>query len=954
MTRALTWASFVWDQALVRYVRLLHTKLLSRRIMWLSLAVSLAVTVAFGQTAGVLAQAAEESSTGSRVAFGVTLAACVATGPACIMTVLTLMIISAFLLIIVNMLFGVAELLTWILVKAASYNNFVNATAVTLGWTLVRDMVNMFFIIVLLIIAFSTIIGYPEFHYKKHLPKLLLMAVLINFSRTLVGVLIDFSQVITLTFVNGFKDAAFGNFAKAFGMSGLLKAAGNASGLGDVGSILIAVLFAVMILTIACTTLTILLLYFVIRIIMLWVLLILSPIAFFATALPAKMQKALSQVSSDWWSKLSSWLTGGPIVAFFLWLSLAVVQQGTNEFSKMAGPTSESEKSVFGATLTEVGNPDNIGLMIVSVALMLIGVQTAVSVSQQASPFLGGAAAKIKATGGPVTWAARKTGRLAARSAGTAIQTGATILAKKQIGYAGSIGKVPIVGGALAKMNLGIAGKAAGVAQGVRKTAQGEIQKATGNIPAGQRLAAFAALKGSNLNKADRAAVDREEAMYLTKGAGQKEVSAAEEARVRAANPGMSEDQIKAQAGDRAKQYIQKQLADAKKTSKENGDDETEKLIDEAYKKNPSLIKGAKDVKDMVNGIDVKDMVAGAMQDELVAAAVLLKHNVANDDGLVGSEKDVLESEPIKKILEQGGDKATFLRAAVRDFSSGEGKARLGGLVTAMNAGTDPGDKRLQMSKSADGSQILFASSSGTGGRAPMDAKQFSGGARRVASVEELVHELPEGARGPAQTALASLGASHSAFNGPLNNTQAQQVGNLARVYGAGAAGAGDIGAAQFDALANGIPASVATNYNTASNSYGSVASRQSHAGVLAQSVANSDNADLVVRNNSINAVANTDLDLIKKDGEMRNTFVQAMNQEAGKIKGMVAKAGDEQAKKLGAIFKELNSQAEKALNRGGEFSAAEKELIALREKLGGSKAMRGLGGNGEGKRKKK
>ncbi|PIP34883.1 hypothetical protein COX21_00500, partial [Candidatus Falkowbacteria bacterium CG23_combo_of_CG06-09_8_20_14_all_41_10] len=97
-------------------------------------------------------------------------------------------------------------LVMWVLIKLAQYNDFINATPVQFGWTIVRDVCNMFFILILLIIAFATILRVERYSFKTLLPKLILMAVLINFSKLICGVFIDFAQVIMLTFVNGFKD----------------------------------------------------------------------------------------------------------------------------------------------------------------------------------------------------------------------------------------------------------------------------------------------------------------------------------------------------------------------------------------------------------------------------------------------------------------------------------------------------------------------------------------------------------------------------------------------------------------------------------------------------------------------------------------------------------------------------------------------------------------------------
>lgn len=102
-----------------------------------------------------------------------------------------------------------------ILITIAQYNGFLSSTAVTNGWVIVRDLCNMFFIVVLLVIAIATILKIEMYHYKKLLGRLIIMAVLINFSKLICGLVIDFSQVLMMTFVNGFSAAAGGNFIQA-------------------------------------------------------------------------------------------------------------------------------------------------------------------------------------------------------------------------------------------------------------------------------------------------------------------------------------------------------------------------------------------------------------------------------------------------------------------------------------------------------------------------------------------------------------------------------------------------------------------------------------------------------------------------------------------------------------------------------------------------------------------
>src|SRR3989344_5831535 len=98
------------------------------------------------------------------------------------------------------------NLMIVVLIQVSSYNNFADADIVTIGWTTLRDLSNMFFVLILLIIAISTILKWQQVNYKQNLRRLILMALLINFSKTIVIFFIDFSQVITLTFVSAVKD----------------------------------------------------------------------------------------------------------------------------------------------------------------------------------------------------------------------------------------------------------------------------------------------------------------------------------------------------------------------------------------------------------------------------------------------------------------------------------------------------------------------------------------------------------------------------------------------------------------------------------------------------------------------------------------------------------------------------------------------------------------------------
>ncbi|MFH1427078.1 MAG: hypothetical protein ABIG60_00930, partial [Patescibacteria group bacterium] len=221
-------------------------------------------------------------------------------------------------------------LLIKVLVDVAGYSNFINAPAVEQGWIIVRDLCNMFFILILLVIAFATILRVESYQWKKTLPKLIIMAVLINFSRTICGLIIDFAQVIMLTFVNGFGANAENNLVDTFNIRQYLAFSGDTPetevGTWETAGAILAGFFAIVITFIVVLVLLLVLIF---RIIMLWVYTILSPIAFLASAFPQGQKYA-----SQWWSEFSKNVIVGPVLAFFIWLALTTAHQSSDFLNK--------------------------------------------------------------------------------------------------------------------------------------------------------------------------------------------------------------------------------------------------------------------------------------------------------------------------------------------------------------------------------------------------------------------------------------------------------------------------------------------------------------------------------------------------------------------------------------------------------------------------------------------
>lgn len=202
----------------------------------------------------------------------------------------------------------------------AQYSEFVNNKQVEAGWTVVRDICNMFFILILLFIAFAVILRMESYSIKKTLPKLLIMAVLINFSRTICGILIDFSQVIMLTFIGPITEGQ-GNFHNVFQYHTFLDAVSSANyqTLGLSETVVYYVLACIFML-ISSVVLISILIAFVMRIVMFWIYIVLSPLAFLLASFPGGQRYA-----GQYWGEFTKYLLNGPVLAFFLWLSLYIL-----------------------------------------------------------------------------------------------------------------------------------------------------------------------------------------------------------------------------------------------------------------------------------------------------------------------------------------------------------------------------------------------------------------------------------------------------------------------------------------------------------------------------------------------------------------------------------------------------------------------------------------------------
>lgn len=91
-----------------------------------------------------------------------------------------------------------------VLVTFGLYLNttILDSEVVQLGWRFCRDLANLGFTIGIVVIAYATMLGYESYGMKNLIKNFVLAAVLVNFSFSIAGFLIDISNMLTNFFVN--------------------------------------------------------------------------------------------------------------------------------------------------------------------------------------------------------------------------------------------------------------------------------------------------------------------------------------------------------------------------------------------------------------------------------------------------------------------------------------------------------------------------------------------------------------------------------------------------------------------------------------------------------------------------------------------------------------------------------------------------------------------------------
>ena len=226
------------------------------------------------------------------------------------------------------------------------------------GWKIMLNFVNMFFILLLIIMAFAIILDLSK--YRIRFVDFLIPALLINFSYA-IGVYVvqlgdSIAQVflniigdISTTFGQGLSLQAITKFGAAGTSAATTAAAANATTAqtilgtlantvtfgyynaaigpagGDITSLLITAAIFIIFMVIVVLAFAALAIFAIVRIPFIWFLLIVSPLAWFSYALPSLKDRGWT----PWWKQFIGWSFFMPIYLFFMTFATAFINAKT-------------------------------------------------------------------------------------------------------------------------------------------------------------------------------------------------------------------------------------------------------------------------------------------------------------------------------------------------------------------------------------------------------------------------------------------------------------------------------------------------------------------------------------------------------------------------------------------------------------------------------------------------
>lgn len=274
----------------------------------------------------------------------------------------------------------------WILAVVARLVNFgialgtkvLDLEAVKTGWKMALSFTNLGFVLAIIIIAFATIFRLQSYAMKQTLWKLIVAALLVNFSLVIAGAFISVSNIVTDVFLQATTADSLSNaLGNAMQPQKFWEGKETTAWSLATGGISYLIKYIISLLFIAVFTFLMILAFFtlfimlLVRAIALIFLLILSPIVWLFWIFPSTVK-----YWQKWWTEFIRWNFFAPAVLFFVYLTV-VTSQNLNQIGKINELDPEAAAKIQEGLLLKSGIFQHSANLLVLVALLFGGIYLA-------------------------------------------------------------------------------------------------------------------------------------------------------------------------------------------------------------------------------------------------------------------------------------------------------------------------------------------------------------------------------------------------------------------------------------------------------------------------------------------------------------------------------------------------------------------------------------------------
>ncbi len=192
------------------------------------------------------------------------------------------------------------------------------------GWEIVRNICNILFIIAIIAMGLGTLLRFENYQWRHLIVQLVIAALLVNFSLVIAQAILAFADTIQSQFLPNNVDV-IRSLARDLMVTNTQNALGQSITTAGSFADTVQYLFWVSLSIGSFLVFAAMVAFLIVRVVAIWVLLMLSPIAYVARILPTT-----KGISGTWWQTFLKYAFFTPVLAFFLNMAAVISNSARN------------------------------------------------------------------------------------------------------------------------------------------------------------------------------------------------------------------------------------------------------------------------------------------------------------------------------------------------------------------------------------------------------------------------------------------------------------------------------------------------------------------------------------------------------------------------------------------------------------------------------------------------